>query len=401
MNNFFFKIINTFKIMKTDPRTEEQQQKLKILYLIIAGIISAYMLVITLIDFSEFNFVYTNIILTIMYLAAFLFTLLGNKKKVSFVITSMAMLYSFSYFFLFKYHDGVSALWIFMIPILAMYIEGFNIGFFTSLAYLVIIVGFNCVPVTRKIMYKNYDLIFVLRYYSIYIIDVLLSGFAIRQFFIVEKIHNNYTAILDDAVANERKRVTEASMKAILTANRMLEAKDKYTEKHSERVAYFSALIAERMGYSEEKIEDLKKIALLHDIGKIGISENILNKPSSLSNEEFAMIKRHTIIGAEILKDLTIIPDIAIGAKHHHESFDGSGYPDKLKGTDIPEIARIICVADSFDAMAYKRVYKKEYDINHIRGELKNTRKKQFDPKIANIFIKICEENNWFQNFDI
>ncbi|MBO5623970.1 MAG: HD domain-containing protein, partial [Butyrivibrio sp.] len=127
--------------------------------------------------------------------------------------------------------------------------------------------------------------------------------------------------------------------------------KDPYTNGHSVRVAKYTALIAKEMGYDAETVEKYYRIGLLHDVGKVGIPKAVLNKPGKLTDEEYDLIKSHTLKGYEVLKDISIVPELAVGALGHHERYDGNGYPNGLSGDAIPEVARIIAVADSFDAM--------------------------------------------------
>jgi len=182
----------------------------------------------------------------------------------------------------------------------------------------------------------------------------------------------------------EYKSITLESLQAIA---RTIDAKDEYTNGHSIRVSYYSKLIAENMGMEQDETENIYYIALLHDIGKIAIPDSILNKPGRLTEEEFKVMKSHTTRGAEILKGISTIPQIIEGAKSHHEKYDGSGYPEGLKGEDIPLVARIICCADCFDAMASKRVYKEPFSLEVIIGEFERCSGTQFDPQIAKIVI--------------
>ena len=140
-------------------------------------------------------------------------------------------------------------------------------------------------------------------------------------------------------------------MQMMKTLATTIEAKDEYTKGHSYRVAEYSALIAKQLGWSENEVQNLRNAAFLHDIGKIGVPDTILNKPTKLSDEEYEIIKSHTIMGADILKDITIVSNLTDIARYHHERYDGKGYPDGLKGEESPFHARIISVADSYDAM--------------------------------------------------
>ena len=150
-------------------------------------------------------------------------------------------------------------------------------------------------------------------------------------------------------------------------------------------------MIAKELGYSEEQCENLRKIAMLHDIGKIGIPDSVLNKPAKLTDEEYSIMKSHVIRGAEILRNFTMIENVADGALYHHERYDGRGYANGLKGEEIPLNARIIGIADAFDAMTANRVYRKKLDLDYVVGELKKGRGTQFDPKLVDIMLKLIE----------
>lgn len=179
---------------------------------------------------------------------------------------------------------------------------------------------------------------------------------------------------------------------SLQTFARIIDAKDEYTKGHSLRVSLYSQEIAKRMGMSEEDIQNVYYIALLHDIGKIGITDNILSKPGALTTEERSIIQQHVTIGGDILKDFSSIPNIVDGALYHHEKFDGSGYAAGLKGVDIPLVARIICVADSFDAMSSARCYRKAMSMDYIIKELKENAGKQFDPAIVEYMLEMIQD---------
>ena len=179
---------------------------------------------------------------------------------------------------------------------------------------------------------------------------------------------------------------------ALLTFAHTIDAKDKYTNGHSARVAYYSLEIARRLKLSEEDQERIYYIALLHDIGKIGIPDSILTKPDKLTPEERQMIMRHPTIGGEILKDFTSLEGISDGARYHHERYDGTGYNEGLKGEEIPFFARIICVADSYDAMSSVRYYQGNLSNDVIVKELKGGSGTQFDPQIVEIMLQLIRE---------
>ena len=189
-----------------------------------------------------------------------------------------------------------------------------------------------------------------------------------------------------------REQLEEISLQLMQTLSTTIEAKDEYTRGHSYRVAEYSALIARELNWDEDEIRNLKNAAYLHDIGKIGIPDNILNKPVKLTDEELGVIKEHTVIGAEILKNITLIDHVKEATRSHHERYDGRGYPDGLKGEEIPLYARIIAVADSFDAMKSRRIYRSPLDDQVVYNEIFQNRGTQFDPELADIFLKLLDE---------
>ena len=172
-----------------------------------------------------------------------------------------------------------------------------------------------------------------------------------------------------------------------------IDAKDTYTNGHSGRVATYAREIAKRHGYSHRKQKEIYMIGLLHDIGKIGIPDAIINKPARLTDEEYNTIKMHTVMGAKILKNIVEMPSLVTGARYHHERFDGRGYPDGLNQSDIPEMARIIAVADAYDAMSSRRSYRGIMSQETVREEIVKGRGTQFDPTFADIMLAMIDED--------
>ena len=171
-----------------------------------------------------------------------------------------------------------------------------------------------------------------------------------------------------------------------------IDMKDEYTQGHSTRVAIYTAMIAKKLGKSQEEIEKIFNIALLHDIGKISIPDKILNKPGRLDDEEFKVMKSHSQNGYDVLKDIRIAPEISLGAGCHHEKYDGSGYPRGLKGDEIPEVAQIIAVADAFDAMYSTRPYRRQMPLEDVVNEIKRCSGHQFNPKMVEAFLELINQ---------
>ncbi len=191
-----------------------------------------------------------------------------------------------------------------------------------------------------------------------------------------------------------RSRKTERlTVQVMRTLASTIDAKDKYTNGHSLRVAEYSRMIASKLNMSMQEQQDIFYIGLLHDIGKIGVPDDIINKTSRLTDAEYDIIKTHPVIGAEILEKMSELPDIAIGARYHHERYDGRGYPEGLKGEEIPLVARIIGVADAYDAMASTRSYRDVLPQEVIRAEIVKCRGTQFDPVFADAMLELIDND--------
>ncbi len=180
-------------------------------------------------------------------------------------------------------------------------------------------------------------------------------------------------------------------LETIRTLAAAIDAKDPYTKGHSERVAEMAVALAQELNLPERDIETIEYTALLHDIGKIGVDERILSKNDGLTSEEFNKIKEHTITGAKIIEPVEFLKDSYKAIYHHHERYDGDGYPDGLKGEDIPISARIIAVADAYDAMGSDRPYRKKLKQDKIMKELTEQSGKQFDPEVVKALISVLD----------
>ena len=188
---------------------------------------------------------------------------------------------------------------------------------------------------------------------------------------------------------NEQKKLIREVVEAFA---RVIDMKDKYTRGHSIRVAHYTAMLAKEMGRDEDTCEKYYNIALLHDIGKIGIPEEVLNKPGKLNDEEFATIKSHSALGFDTLKDISIMPELAIGAGAHHERPDGKGYPKGLKHEEIPDVARIIAVADTFDAMYSNRPYRNRMPFSKAYNIITEVSGTQLDSEVVDAFKRLVEK---------
>ena len=208
---------------------------------------------------------------------------------------------------------------------------------------------------------------------------------SIEQMNIIKKIN--------EELKESQEQLKTAYLESIQTLRYTVEAKDKYTRGHSDRVSEYSVLIGKYMNLPEEDLEILRIGGLFHDIGKIGIPDAILLKDSKLTDEEYSEIKNHPSIGKHILSNAKIFENIIPIVLHHHEKFNGNGYPEKLSGQNIPLHARIAAIADTFDAMTSKRSYRNALSLDVVREELINCSGTQFDPEILKVFLDILDNH--------
>ncbi len=203
----------------------------------------------------------------------------------------------------------------------------------------------------------------------------------------------NTIKTINEQLHDKNEELERAYLDTIGILRQTVEAKDPYTRGHSDRVSEYSVLIGKKLGLDEKTLHILKIGGLFHDIGKIGIPDSILLKESKLSDEEYSQIKNHPMIGVHMLGDAAIFTDILPIVKHHHERYDGRGYPSQLVGEDIPYVARIAAVADTFDAMTSKRSYRDSLPIDVVRAEIERCSGTQFDPNIAKVFLDIMDND--------
>ena len=188
----------------------------------------------------------------------------------------------------------------------------------------------------------------------------------------------------------DRERARQASLQSIRALVRAVEAKDPYTRRHSEQVTHYAVNLAEHLGLGGADLERVRTASMLHDVGKIGVPDSILTKPGPLTDEEFALVRQHPALGAEILENISVFAEEAQLVRRHHERFDGWGYPDGLRREEIPFSAQIINVADSIDAMLMRRTYKEAYTLDRVLAELRRGAGSQFDPQLAAAAVEWC-----------
>lgn len=237
--------------------------------------------------------------------------------------------------------------------------------------------------ITEELWQRDYFLIYIILVAAVFI--GWLAWF-ITRYVMKRKSEKTEQALL---LAEQQVRMGNESVIAMTKA---LFMKDRDTGEHSHRVAYYASKLGEKYGFSEDEIRNLRKAAILHDIGKIAVPDAVLNKPGKLTDEEYEIIKSHAPFGADILKGFTMIRHVQAGARYHHERYDGKGYPDGLAGEEIPLYGRIISIADSYDAMTAKRVYRNALEMDQVISELKRCRGTQFDPELIDLFLELISD---------
>ena len=196
---------------------------------------------------------------------------------------------------------------------------------------------------------------------------------------------------INEELKEKNNELEKAYLESIETLRYTVEAKDSYTRGHSDRVSEYSVLIGKHLGLPEEDLKILRIGGLFHDIGKIGVPDALLLKEGKLTDDEYSEIKNHPSIGKQILSNATIFKDMIPIVYYHHEKYDGTGYPERLKGREIPYFARITAVADTFDAMTSNRSYRKALPLDVVRAEIERCSGSQFDPDIAKVFLDILD----------
>lgn len=297
---------------------------------------------------------------------------------------------------LYGLNKGFSMMWYFLVPIISIILLGmpFGIpfGIPVSVGFGLYVTAMFYTPLKELLIYdypKYYLFYYPLFYWSFFVIVVVIDIFYKR--YQMNQEENEKELEKDVAIALEDRK--KLMIDAVTAISQMLDAKDGYTQQHSKRVAEYSLMIAKSMNkFSDKDYKIIYRSALLHDIGKIAVPDMILNKPGRLTDEEYNIMRKHTVWGGEILKDLEFLPDADKGAIYHHERIDGKGYPYGIKADELPELVRIISAADSLDAMSSNRCYRKQCDKQYIIDEFKKGAGRQFDNEVAHIVISLIEK---------
>ena len=326
-----------------------------------------------------------------VFVSTYLVMKFTGKYTVSLSICLIGLVITLSYYVITGENNGFAALWTVMAPMFIMIIIGVRAGLTVGIYFQILLTVLFWTPL-RSFVEMHYTDNFLRRFPLLYLCALVISFSAMLARKKQRLALDAYQDKLEKAVQAEHNKVKLIAFETVGAIIGMVDAKDDYTDDHSRRVAHYSLLLAQEMGWDQQAAEDLYFSALLHDIGKVGIQDSILKKVGSLTNNEYAIMKTHTSIGASILKEMSFLENADEGALYHHEKYDGTGYPFGLRGEDIPKCARIICVADSFDAMNTARVYRARRDKEYILSEIRNGSGKQFDPEVVDAFFRCIEK---------
>ena len=321
---------------------------------------------------------------------------LKNREAAAIIPTAFCAIV-FTIYTLFGLAEGTAMLWSILLPIGMCYFVSVKYGILLSAYYTVLFFVMFYTPLKAR-MSLYYPDAFMARFPLLFASLTIFTAIAMAQYHRVSLLEQSYQEELSrevekqTKVANERADKLETLTREIVqTLAVAIDAKDKYTNGHSFRVSRYSMALARSLGWSEDEIKMLGGEGLLHDIGKIGVPDLVLNKPGRLTDEEFAVIKSHTTIGGEILNQSGSLLEAAQVARHHHERYDGRGYPDRLKGSEIPLHARAVAIADAYDAMHSDRIYRKGLPPETIRSEMIRGRGTQFDPELLDAFLRLMD----------
>ena len=295
--------------------------------------------------------------------------------------------------------QGTALFWSLMMPIGISYFVGVRADIILSAYYGVLFCVLFYTPSIRERLAQYYSEAFMVRFPILFIALAIFTLIAMVQYHLMALRDIEYTDRLNAEVEKQTAVARERADKLELMSEEMvrmmavsIDAKDRYTNGHSNRVAAYSVALAEAMNWPAEECYSLWVEALLHDIGKIGIPDSVLNKPGRLTEEEYDVIQSHTAIGGRILANSNSLLSAADVARCHHERWDGKGYPAGLAGKDIPLHARVVSIADAYDAMRSDRIYRKGLAPDRIRAELVKGSGTQFDPSHLEVFLRLVDD---------
>lgn len=340
--------------------------------------------------FLQLAAIMMNVYLT-YYVLLYLETFVKSSKKknwvgrINFIIAAASAVYAVVLFItaLSQIYAGAQT---FEIPNTGRILIGYAVELYYLISAIVLIIRYH-----RS--FEKRALFTALLAYSVIVLAVIVQLIQTRGVFLTSFGATLGSYIFYIGVEIPDHRNLQKSIQVVKVLAEAIDAKDTYTKGHSSRVAEYSREIARRSHYSEAAQDEIYMMGLLHDVGKIGVSDVVITKPGRLTDEEFEQIKTHPEKGDKILQAIEELPKLAVGAKWHHERYDGRGYPDGLKGEEIPEEARIIAVADAYDAMTSNRSYRRGMDQAKVREQIEGGKGTQFDPAFAEVMIRMIDED--------
>ncbi len=345
----------------------------------------------------DYNAVYVPLLFAIVSPICYWLIKFKKMRTLTIIITMMTILIVFT-FAIFFVRNGFTYLWIMLIPLAVSFLFGIKEGILVTVYFEILFIVAFYTPV-KEFLGDNYQTIITNRFPILYFFHGLSTIIVTYQYHksaifeiesekrLQEEVQKQTSNAIDRAM-----RLEKLSSDVVTSLGRAIDAKDKYTNGHSSRVSFYAYKLGEKIGLSYEELKSLERDALLHDIGKIGVPDIVLNKPTKLNDEELASIREHTVIGRKIVEGLENLKDCGDVAMYHHERYDGTGYPEGLAGENIPLYARIVAIADAYDAMNSERVYRSALSREKIRQEFIDGKGTQFDPNLADTFINLIDE---------
>lgn len=372
-------------------RLEENLKVLKRLGVLVAtlGTVMTWMNLVQHLGFVTF----TTIVVFLCGVAIATCSGVLRKRRAAVYICMGLGIFLFTYYAISGANGGFAILWTMVVPLIVCYFVSVRFGILLSLYYEVLFIVLFYTPI-REYMAVHYSQTFMNRFPILYFCGFVSTAIAMVQY------HSGVRAEIESeqriqaevehqtALATERtEQLQELTQEMIDTLASAIDTRDQYTIGHSHRVSIYASILAKSLGWREEEVESIRREGLLHDIGKIGIPDAVLNKPGTLTEEEVTLIRSHTIKGGDILAQSRMIHMASLVARHHHERWDGTGYPDRLQGEAIPLHARVVSIADAYDAMRSDRVYRQGLSQNEILREMERCRGTQFDPELLDTFL--------------
>lgn len=381
------------KFVTFNIETEKTINSTKKLVAVVSLILIFYSSVMSVINIINGYWIMfaSTILLTIVFTICYLICHIKYHHKLVKHLLSITIICLFTFYVVIGGNAGFAIDWILLVPVAYMTMYGLLDGVLMGSYFLTLLIICLWSPVNDLLPYVYSDEI-RMRFPILYACGFFLAiviGIRSKRLMIAQMQNEEE---LTDAVLSERNRVEQISLDAISSICRALDAKDNYTKEHSDHVAAYSSMIAQSLGWNKGRIQMLKRSAKVHDLGKIGIPDMILKKDGPLSKEEFAVMKGHVALGTAIVSDFTLMPELAVGAKYHHERYDGKGYSTGAAGTEIPIEGRIIALADAIDAMSSDRIYRKKHSKEILVKELKKGAGKQFDPELVKVVLDLIEK---------